>query len=96
MEIHDCLLIAGMAHRRVSELKSAIAKEPKAFPRGTDSVELSQEIQICTTMIAAARALLAWRLLELKFSRSGEARAQPPQMLKDTVYDNGVHCESKK
>lgn len=96
MTIKSYLTIAGIAHRRAVAVRSAIAAEAVAFPKGPDDLHLIQEVAICEAIIANARALISGQMLQLEFTFEGRSRAITPEALRGGDYDQGAHDEPFK
>lgn len=93
MKISNYLTIAGTARRCLMEAESSIASAPTAFPKGPDDLQLLQEVAMCESILANARALLGAQMLELDFTAGGRAQAKAPKALKGSEYDQGFHRE---
>lgn len=91
--IEEYLTIAGIAQRRIIELRSAAAASKDSYPSGPDDWELTQESATCEAIIANAKAMLSFHMLQLHFTTDGRATARAPKALRGSEHDMGLHRE---
>lgn len=76
-ELAAYLSIAGLAHRRLCALSTAIENDRQQFPSG-EQITLATEVASCEAIISTIRSVLAGRHCILEFSEDGKARARVP------------------